>query len=332
MLQIIGEVVKDRYAEVARVDLCVLACGYESRARRFAELFPFESAERVALEFDRQRALAFQTNRDVLSASGFTLESVSDSALKDFMVSLVEAAQERKAGGLLSIFVDISSQSRNRLASLIEAIFVCSEQLKITVFFGYTPAAYSQPPIVAAPNVAIGPVSSFFAGWPKDPDLPLSLIIGLGYESDRALGAVEYLEPANVWALLPHSRETRYDASLRTANAALFHQIGKENVIPYKVEDPNTILALLAALAAHLSRFSSVLLLPSGPKILVLLALLLACERRDTSVWRVSAGIDDPPIDRTPAGDPIVVECVFAPQILNAAKSDSTEQIALSVP
>ncbi|MDW3224910.1 MAG: hypothetical protein R8G34_18835 [Paracoccaceae bacterium] len=30
-----------------------------------------------------------------------------------------------------------------------------------------------------------------FSGWTKSPELPLAMILGLGYEADHALGAVE---------------------------------------------------------------------------------------------------------------------------------------------
>lgn len=313
-IKIHGELDRSHSASMPRVDLAVVACGYESRARAFAEDEDFGGAEKIALVFQEHQVLAFQENSAVMLEKGFELVSVPDTQLRDWIIA--KLASLSKPEGELAVFVDISSQSRSKLAAIVEALNAFGGQERIRAYFGYTLAAFAEPSRSKAPNVAIGPVSPFFAGWTKDPDLPVSLIVGLGHEPDRALGAVEYLEPATVWALMPHSSEPKYDVSLSDANKQLLQQIGDDRVLTYDVEDPNATLALMTALVAYISRDSSALILSSGPKVLVLLALLVACMRRDVAVWRVSAGIDDPPIDRLPTGNRLVLECEFSPSAI----------------
>jgi hypothetical protein len=316
MLRILGEIEPSRLNNVESADLVIAACGYESRASAFAQRFPFESAQRVALLFDQQRVLAFSRNRELFVQRGYTLSDVTDATVMDSVLQMIDAARKRRSEGpTTTVFVDISSQSRSRLAAIVEAVSISGQSAPLRVLFGYSPAEYSDPPSSQIPNVSIGPVTPFFAGWARDPEKPISLILGLGYEPDRGLGAVEYLEPASIWPLLPHSQETRYDESLLHANAPLLEEIGTDQLIRYEVEDPNATLAVMASLIGHLSRNSVVLMLPSGPKILVLLSLLLACGRRDVGVWRVSAGANELAADRKATNRFLVVECVFEPEV-----------------
>lgn len=315
MLRILGEVAAARLHELNEVDICLVACGYETRARAFAERFTFPGSIRLALAFPGERQLSFTENRRQLLERGFTVNAVDDATIVDVVCEALQSRISNDANTDLSVFVDISSQSRARLALIIEAISRCAAEVRVRVFFGYTLAKYMPPTNSAVPNLSIGPVSDFFAGWAEDPELPISLVLGLGYEPDRAMGAVEHLEPTMVWALLPHSSIKEYDEALLSANSQLVKRIGSTQLVRYTVEDPNATLALLSALVADLSRSSTVLLLPSGPKILVLLSLLLCCTRSDISVWRVSAGADDPAIDRAPTGKYVVVEALFIPDM-----------------
>lgn len=314
MLSILGEVAASRLHEVEDVDLSLVACGYETRARAFAERLMFPRAGRMALAFPGEHHLAFGENHRVLVERGFAVIAVEDSEIVDVICEALRRRNSRHVNEEVRVFVDISSQSRSRLALVIEAISRCAAEGRVRVFFGYSLAKYVAPPSAVVPNVSIGPVSDFFAGWSKDPELPVSLVLGLGYEPDRAMGAVEYLEPAMVWALLPHSSVSEYDDALLSANNQLVKRIGSAQLVRYLVEDPNATLALLSALVADLSRSSTVLLLPSGPKILVLISLLLCCTLPEMSVWRVSAGAEDAPIDRAPTGRHVIVEAVFSPE------------------
>ena len=193
MLRILGEVPHTRLRAVADVDLCLVACGYESRARAFASLYGFEESERLALAFPGQQLLSFAENERAFRARGFAIETIHDTEI----VSTVSAHLGRHVGkqdsAEVRMFVDISSQSRSRLAFILEAISRVAGNATVRVFFGYTLAQYLPPPLGRVPNVGIGPVSDFFAGWSPDPELPVSLVLGLGYEPDRAMGAVEYL-------------------------------------------------------------------------------------------------------------------------------------------
>jgi len=287
----------------------VAACGYETRARYLPELFTEQATKRLACRFSHQRCFAYQDNEEFYKAAQYSFVDATDAAftdaLRDSLSSALTSTEQAH------FFVDISSQSRARLAGIITAVEALAAGRKILVTFGYSIARYTTPFELEAPNVEIGPISPRFAGWTSDPERALELIVGLGYEQDRALGAFEFLEPARAWALMPTSQLTGYRRALRKANALLLQSIDPNRVLEYDVSDANATFAKLRSLAIHLSRSSNVVFLPCGPKILALLALLVATEREEIAVWRVSAGVQETPTDRKPSGHCVFVQHEF---------------------
>jgi hypothetical protein len=290
-------------------DAIVAACGYESRARYLPGFFTNNIPSRIACRFQTQRVMAFEKNQEFFKNHGYRFVDASENQFGSVLHRhLVSGAA---IGDVLRVFVDISSQSRSRLADIIEVLEKLSVSRSTEVVFGYALARFHAIKGAEVPNVDIGPVSSRFAGWTVDPERPLVLVIGLGYEEDRALGAFEYLEPSETWALTPRSSLPGYQKALRQANTLLVDSIRSKKVIEYDVEDPNATYAKLASLVLHTGGAGSVVILPGGPKILALLALLVALERSEIAVWRVSAGAYEPAIERKPSGKSVFIRYTF---------------------
>lgn len=276
--------------------LAVYACGFETRARAFVERNIVHAERSVALLFPDRRVRAFKDNVDAFTNAGCEFVDIVDVDTRFWMTQCLDSALLSRTVPF-KIFVDISSMTRTRIASILEALVSNENELIVEVTFGYWLADFEAPSSAEAPNVAIGPVSAFFAGWREQPELPTALVAGLGYEQDRALGAFEHLEPSFVWLLKPKSAIHAYTEAVARANRQLLEIVPDNRIIEYDVQDPNQTYAILASLVMHLSANSNVLIVPSGPKILVLLALILASSRRDLAVWKVSAGVDELPSD-----------------------------------
>jgi len=294
-------------------DLVVAACGYESRARFLLEHEGIRGSKNYALEFGDRRELAFDANYQFFRSAGVVCTGVSDDGVSAWMAQAVARVSKPRADGIVRVFVDISSQSRARLAGIVEGLELAGKSCCVEVVFGYALGAYSAPNESIVPNLSIGPVSPRFAGWSLHPELPCALVVGLGYEEQRAMGAVEFLEPTDVWALQPRSQIDEYTDALERANAELLTSISGRHHVAYAVEDPNHTFAILNSLSLHLAGRANVVLLPSGPKILALLSLLTALVQRDIAVWRVTAGMAEVPADRRASGTNIFVEAEFSP-------------------
>jgi hypothetical protein len=134
--------------------------------------------------------------------------------------------------------------------------------------------------------------------------LPLAAVIGTGYEYGRALGILEYLEPAVAWIFNPTGVNDEYNASLRKVNKDLFGLIPPAQVSDYDVSDPLGCLERIEAIVFGLHQRSRILLCPFGPKIFALVCLLVAeIHKPHATVWRVSGGQSEEPSDYAAAGE-----------------------------
>jgi hypothetical protein len=80
---------------------------------------------------------------------------------------------------------------------------------------------------------------------------------------------------------------SEYTPALHQANQSVVEMI-KGRVVGYDVDQPFDLFTKLESLIAGVGTRSNCILLPFGPKIFALCALLVACLHPDAAVWRVS--------------------------------------------
>lgn len=282
-------------------DALFVTLGYEERARHVAQNVVKTAARRVAWAFDDNRVLSYSDNEEFLRGKEFEIleESVGNPQKWIAETSKRHAADNR----VVRLAVDVSSGSRRRIAQWIEAASTWNGRSPLEIDFLYAMARFAQPAEEEVPNVEAGPVLRSFAGWATDPGAPTLLILGLGYERDQAIGAVEYIEPAEVWAFDPSGPDSEYSSAIKFANEQLWSMRPKA---PRRIRyDPAQVFqtfGVVEGLLASLVRRSRPVILPFGPKIFALTALLAARFHPEAAVWRVSAGASGTPVQRTASG------------------------------
>jgi hypothetical protein len=156
-----------------------------------------------------------------------------------------------------------------------------------------------------------------FAGWTTEPSAPPVVILGLGYERDKAVGIVEYIEPGEVWAFKPYGEDSRYDTELKRANQAFWELLPEDHIIEYCVDRPFECFTNLESLIYGTLRLGRPILVPFGPKIFSACCFLIACVYHPKlAVWRVSSGQFEPALDRIPNGKIIGLGAEFNPSVL----------------
>ncbi len=286
-------------------DLVLVALGYESRATAIAkELLAFKD-NLLAIGFDHNKEAAYVANNDWYTSNGIrVLDNISDS---DFpRVIECELEQQTSLRGSptapLRIACDVSCLNRFRIASILAAAAPLVEEGKVILDIWYTLAEYHPPERSFAQNEFVGPVHPHFAGWFKDPGRPIALIAGLGYEQGKVMGATEYVQASRVIAFLPVSPIKEYETDLRRANESLLEELIDRDIIEYSVADPVGTLATLDSAIRGLEEEHNVVILPLGPKMFSVLALLAQVFHDDSSVWRVSSGRHGKPHDIKSSG------------------------------
>ncbi len=275
-------------------DAAVCVIGYEERASFVARNAKFASKRKIAIGYNDTRILKYSENRDWYGAQGYEIEEWPDSDFKKVLRKII--ADIEPTGSKLRLLVDISSVNRLRLAAITELLRDHPFHVPIETDFAYSLARYSEPPGFTAINRHVGPVSPYFSGWWTEPERPTATVVGLGYEQDKALGAIEHLQPSEVWAFFPSSPIQEYTGALHKANKSFFQMVESKRVVPYDVHDPYDLFVRLESLVAGVATRCNPILLPFGPKIFALCALLVASLHPGAAVWRVSGA--EAPADR----------------------------------
>lgn len=223
------------------------------------------------------------------------------------------------------IFVDVSAFPRSALAVIFDSLRryldECGTPVRVTI--GYCPAVYADPNKGPLPsNNRVAPVHHSFAGWTTDPTLPVELIVGLGYEKGKALGAVEYIQPSHWRLFVPNSEEERFLFQVQKQNAELIDNTLADSRFDYDVLDPIGQLSMLSSMLSEITKFSRPVLLPFGPKIFFAICLLAAMRSPSVAVWHVSGEDVTPPAGRMPSGRAVYLSFTFA----RADSRESEEQ------
>lgn len=284
----------------------IATLGFESRARHIGETLRPQAEKYIAWNFTDRHTLSYGDNASWFSSNKYEIID-DDCFFEQLKVILSNASSSSNIiGG-----IDISSMTRKRLAAIVE--LCCEGYIKSgsSIDFLYSLGSYSPPPTEIAPNTHFGPISPFFAGWTTSPNKPPIAIVGLGYEESKALGATEYIQADEAWAFIPDSPIETYLPAVLEANSTLLSFLPSRQQISYRADDPIGCYNLLESLLYGVVPFGRPIILPFGPKIFTLMALLACTKYSEASVWRVSAQESEIPIDRLPSEHIIGVRVTF---------------------
>ncbi|MGJ8643690.1 MAG: hypothetical protein ACSHX9_09805 [Luteolibacter sp.] len=295
-------------------DLLLAASGFEARAT-FGSEKALETAvfrRKIALGFPDRITGSRQENDESFKSLGFDLVQGDGNRQEIVRDVLSETLASRSANtALFRVLVDYSSMTKTWYAAVLNWVReIDNSELTIEVYFFYSCSNYSAPR-AAAPNSYAGAIKGFSSL--RSPRCPTALIVGLGYQTERAVGLVEYLEPdeTHLFYTDPAS-DKRFVKAVTKNNSALIENLGEGRVFNYPYSNLRTTSLLLASLALGLARTHRLILAPLGPKPFSLLCLLLAYEHPDSiDVWRVGSGSQGQPYPRRPSGELIICKTVF---------------------
>ncbi|HEX8281897.1 MAG TPA: hypothetical protein VF588_00860 [Pyrinomonadaceae bacterium] len=292
-------------------DAFIGVVGYEKRASYIASKVVRQVKKLYACAFDERKVYSYNNNYEWFKEQDSYIEEISDQSYKDWCQKVINEIV-LGSDNRINVCVDISSMSRYRIAALVAALFENESSKSICVDFLYAPAEYSSPNLEEGPITFAKPVMETFAGWTNEPNDPPVVIIGLGYERDKAVGIVEYIEPGEVWAFMPYGVDERYDAEVKRANKAFFEVLPTDHIVNYSVNRPFECFTDLESLIYGISRVGRPILIPFGPKIFSLCCLLISILHYPSiSVWRVSSGQYDKALDKSPNGSIVGITAEF---------------------
>jgi hypothetical protein len=304
----------DIFDTATEYDAVIATLGFETRARFVSSALTFRPEYLFACGFDERNILAFEDNRQWFVENGFEVATCDDSQFKDYCLSvLAKLSQTNKDS--FRFCIDVSSMSRFRLAIWFEVLLDSANNVTHFVDFLYSPAEFSEPIIQDSQMAVAEPVTHMFAGWSRMPELPPSVLIGLGYEQDKAIGIIEYIEPTKVFAFRPRGGDKRYESAVDEANTTFWDIVSPDDVIDYSIDNLSDCIAAMESLIVGSLHTERPVLIPFGPKIFAVCCLLVSCiHYPNVAVWRVSSGQSEEAIDSLPDGKIVRLPIKFFPQ------------------
>lgn len=289
-------------------DLLIYAVGYEERSRYISSLIT-NCQERLAFPFQDNRFLNFQSNLQRAKQIGASIiEVATDIEFRASVRTALEVVSTRSASTPARVAIDISSFSRPRIAGIVSAVAAILHERRLEVDFLYAPALFTGSDSIPKSSIlTAAPISGRFRGRLRSMSLPPGAVFGLGYEPQRAVGAFELLEPVSAWAFVPVRSDPAYNIAVQDANAPLLRSLPDSRVFYYEVAKPAQLYYDLDSFSFSLQHSYRLAIVPMGPKIFALCALLVAASDWDQrpAVWRVGERVRSEPLDVIPAG-PVV--------------------------
>ncbi|MGG7465230.1 hypothetical protein [Plantibacter sp. YIM 135347] len=270
-------------------DLFVATCGYEPRATHATKLLQDRILHLDVLDYSRGHVLGYDANFEYFSSLGSVIPTEPAVAAEQQYYAQMRDSLGPRHLGRAHVGIDVSSCDRQRMANLVRATERLARETSIDVTFLYSLGDFDSTLEADDLPVMINEAVVGFEGWSSDPALPVTCVVGLGYERRMALAAVETLEPALTAAFIATNTESRFEDRVTQINIEI---IGSDvtPVLRYDIASPVPTLALLDSYVRNALDGNRVVLVPLGPKLFALACYLVAIvEGPEVSVWRVSA-------------------------------------------
>lgn len=299
----------DAWAEATdanNYDCIVATCGYESRASFFTRRYVGSGTRVIAYAYPHHKTLSYADNFTYFTRIGEVFEEPESRIGHHLAMELAklytQVSLKRREHRAVRVALDISSMDRFRLSQLLRAISGLQNGL-FEFDLVYSPAEFNPSLTGSEGRIVVNRPLPTFGGWGRSPSVPLACVMGLGFEGELALAALETIEPGRTLLFRPRGIDPRYDERVIAANKYVLRD-GNESSFEYDLTRPFELFQRVESLTSMLLESNRVVLVPMGPKLFALAALLTALAHPDAvSVWRVSADFDRSPEDRVAVGD-----------------------------
>jgi len=293
-----------------RFDYLITTCGYQPRCHYLADNVHFNATGKFMLTIDETGNGEDRCKHmDILTKHGF----------KSYKASVDETQSvEKLLGDLcnqthdhLNILIDYSCMPKKWYAAILDNITRNNFRSKnINIFLSYTPKIFEKKrPTLSA---------RYFGPMVEEKDKlrhkkPITLIAALDTNGHLLQEAVNLIKPANLLAFVPNCRyDPDYTAAVLLSNRALLAKADGKNIHSYDVSHPDALNALLTSCCLDLRLESEILILPQGPKIFSMMALLLSLRYTDIKLWELTFKNGKSVSEQgLPASAPVVIKASF---------------------
>lgn len=256
--------------------------GYENRSAFYLKnSTSLDNAEKLIFDYKCSGIYSYGQNMDFIE-NARNVNNFSD--FDEFLVFLQKVLKYKSS----RIIFDITSFDRQKIASILKLIFenrLTVDAVKIV----YSLRKFVECKIKFEVVNSFSPVLPTFMGDTAFSQQGLSLIMGVGYEYGKVIGAIDTLEPTKTFCFRPTGTDPQFDECIDRANLN-FNFLNEEDlVLKYDVCNAETLYFDIRRLVEFEKSSRSVLIVPMGPKIFAAISMLVALiYHPSVKVWRHS--------------------------------------------
>jgi hypothetical protein len=263
-------------------DCLICSSGFEERATFVAKTVDLKVKKKLVIGFNNYETEgARKKNDSFYRKNHFNFIYENGDQASNITSAINELIDENT--GDLNIAIDYSSMTRVWYSAILNFFDLLHYKSNICLYFCYSFSKFSEPINSSVRNIHIGPIQNFSSL--SIPDKPTALIIGLGYEKERAFGLTEYFDAETYLFVADKSKGLDYYNTVQKANLALLSSAKPENVFEYSLEYLEHSESLLYAVCKSLKSDYRLVLAPTGPKPFSLLCLLISIRFKGQSVY-----------------------------------------------
>jgi hypothetical protein len=290
-------------AEIA-ADLFIHALGFEKRSRAAFSIIN-DTSDAISLAFPNENRLSYAENARFAKNRGSTIVSDYTAFFRNHFSEHLQSVCSRLKRPP-RIAVDISSMNRTMIAEVLLSLLRLRESIE-SIELMYVPGDFRTPRSEFPEIEQIGAVIPELTGFSADPELPIGVIMGLGYEYGLAVGLINRLEPRLTVCFRATGYDPKYDDACRHANLDFDFGYNETELGSYPLLDASNAYRHLENVVFGMTKGYRVVIVPLGPKIFAALSVLIAIQNLGTvAIWRVAAKLE--PADVEPSDDLLRVE------------------------
>jgi hypothetical protein len=286
-------------------DLFLTTLGYESRCTNIARLIENVPCRKIALSrTDHVREFAFQKNKTYYETQHYQILSVEKKVPDMKQITSTSPG----SGGTLKILMDCTSMSPRWYFEIFRWFADNQEGYsRVTIRIAYTLAKFAnQDPVrkVRRLREVVKPERTRKSS-------KSALILGLGHEKSVGEAVLGMEKPDRLFLFYADPPvDKQFVEKVFVHNHSLINEVPIRNLIAYPIRNGQQIYQSLIDIILPLRNDHSITLIPHGPKIFSVVAMLIHVGYPDIQISYPEFR-KPPDDDRLPWDQPVVIDAIF---------------------
>lgn len=291
-------------------DLIIAACGFEERGIFIPLMLKNGNhSKKIAFSFSdykdnnirlKNEKFYRESNYTVCESSGIESKYI----VKELENFILDSIKDE-----IKILIDYTSMTRIWYGAILNFLKNFETQKRLIIHFSYAIAKFHKPPLKELKTKYFTPIEGYCNL--SVPSVPTALIIGLGYEKNKAYGLKEFFDAEKIF--LFYTKDSLFTTPVMKINKELLILTKDNCKVPYNLQDLLMTKTLLFDICKLLIDNYRLIIAPCGPKPFTLLSFLISLEVGNIDVWRISGNEIGTHSDREAEGNIVILELYYYP-------------------